>query len=123
MWGCFSAVVTFLADLSAVLTAVVAVWLWVRVVWAARKRRKALEDYLRAEKFNDGDKGLRTVLHLMSQLAMTEAEIYAAAFSSKVVKAVPVSEGDTKTAKRIMFQYTRPTTKPNFLERLRSRFR
>lgn len=109
MWECISARVTFLADLSAVITAVVAVWVWLKLVWSARKRRRALEEYLQAERSNPkADQGMRSILHLMSNLSMTEEQIYSAAFSSKVVSAVPITSESSQFASKILFAYIPP---------------
>lgn len=109
MWDCLRNGVTFLADLSAVLTAAVAVWLWLKFVWVARTRRRKLEDYLKGERSNPAlDQGMRSILHLMSNLSMTEEQIYSAAFSSKVVSAVPLVSENGPFASKILFVYLPP---------------
>lgn len=50
---------------------------------------------------------MRTILHLMSNLAMTEEQIYTAAFASKKVTAVPLPDG-RGFAKDILFLYQEP---------------
>lgn len=100
--------VGLLADAAQVLTAVVAVWLWLQLVWEARCRRKTLESYLRIEKEGADDRGMRSILHLMSNLSMTEEQIYSAAFSSKLVSAVPLTDEKSGFATSILFVYMPP---------------
>lgn len=78
-----------LSDWAAILTAIVATVAYGRYWLAQHARRKALESYLKEEKLGAGDEGRRSVMHLMANLAMTEAEVLHAGFRSDRVKAVP----------------------------------
>lgn len=104
------------ADLAQVLTSIVAVWLWVRFILSAHRRRKALERYLRYEKNRSKDRGMRSILHLMSNLSMTEEQIYSAAFGSKCVSTVPLTNEKSGLAESILFVY-RPPRKRQFSSR------
>lgn len=94
--------VSFLGDLATIVTAAVAVWVWVLYVWQAKARQWRLEQYLENQRLNSGDQGMRTALHLMSNLAMTEEQIYTAAFNSKKITAVPLPD-ERGFAKDILF--------------------
>jgi hypothetical protein len=95
----------FGANVAAVITAFVAVsvWLWFR--GQKRKRRIRLEEYLLHVKEAGDDQGQRTIIHLMANLRMTEAQVFEAAFDSKKVITSP-SQDHMGIAKRIFFQYT-----------------
>lgn len=99
--------VSFLADFAAIVTAVVAVWVWGRFVLQAKRRQWRLEEYLEEQRLNGGDQGMRTALHLMSNLAMTEEQIYTAAFNSKKITGVPMPD-ERGFAKDILFLYQVP---------------
>lgn len=92
------------SDWAAILTAAIAVVAYGRFVWEQMQRRRSLEHYLREEKLRRHDEGRRSVIHLMANLAMTEAEILAAAFQSKFVIAVPGVDESGK-ASRLLFEY------------------
>lgn len=92
------------ADWAAILTAAVATIAYGRFWLAQRARRAALEDYLRMEKSGADDAGRRSVMHLMANLAMTEAEVLHAGFQSKLVKAVPGTD-ERGRADIIFFEY------------------
>lgn len=95
---------TIAADWAAILTAAVATFAYGRFIWGQRKRRSLLESYLREEKLMRHDEGRRSVIHLMANLAMTEAEILAAAFQSKLITTVPGIDENGK-ASRLLFEY------------------
>ncbi|HEX2020070.1 MAG TPA: hypothetical protein VGO17_14120 [Aurantimonas sp.] len=93
-----------LSDWAAILTAIVATLAYGRYWLAHHARRKALEAYLKEEKLGAGDEGRRSVMHLMANLAMTEAEVLHAGFESDRVKAVPGVD-DRGRAVLIYFEY------------------
>lgn len=95
---------TIVANWATILTAAIATAAYGRFVWGQRRRRKLLEAYLRDEKLSRRDEGRRSVIHLMANLAMTEAEILAAAFQSKIVATVPGIDENGK-ASRLLFEY------------------
>jgi hypothetical protein len=92
------------ADWSAILTAGVATVAYARFVSAQRKRRNALEQYLRDEKLNGVDGARRTIMHLMANLSMSEAEVLQAGFQSDLVRAVPGVDEEGR-AVRLYFEY------------------
>jgi len=51
-----------------------------------RQRRLELEKYLKAVREKHPDTGLRSVMNLMANLGMSEAQVLEAAFASKIVK-------------------------------------
>lgn len=93
------------ADWAAILTALVAVIVASRFYLEKRARQRALEKYLRDKKASPDGLDRYTVMHLMANLAMTEAEVLHAGFRSKKVKAVP-GEDKQGRAVRIYFQYS-----------------
>lgn len=92
------------SDWAAILTALVATVAYGRYWLAQRARRTALEAYLKQEKLGAGDEGRRSVMHLMANLAMTEAEVLHAGFQSGRIKAVPGID-DRGRAVLLYFEY------------------
>lgn len=96
---------TVLANVSAIATALVAAgtagWFW----WQARGKRVSLENYLAAEKARGVDKGQRTILHLVANLGLTEDEILQAAFRSKAITR-RVDSGVDGKATILLLEYT-----------------
>ena len=92
------------ANLAAILTAIVAVLAYFQFAGAQWRRRRAMETYLREEKLADADRGRRTVLHLMANLSMTEAEVLHAGFQSSKIAAHPGNDEEGRAA-RIYFEY------------------
>lgn len=97
------------ANVAAILTAAIAVWVWLWFRTQKALRRRRLEEYLKEVKSARDGMGQRTVLHLMANLRMTEAQVFDAAFDSKHVMTVP-GQDHTGIANRIYFEYT--TGKP-----------
>lgn len=93
------------ANWAAILTACVATVAYVRFAAAQWLRRRALEAHLREEKHSGHDHGRRTVMHLMANLAMTEAEVLQAGFQSGKIKVVPGTD-DQGRAVRLYFEYS-----------------
>jgi hypothetical protein len=103
-----SGVFSFIANLAEISTGVVAGVAGIRVLANAAERRRRLESHLRHERAKDatmGREGMRTCLHLMGHLAMTEAQVQAAAFSSKHIKSWVAVDKDTGRADCLMFRY------------------
>jgi hypothetical protein len=89
---------------AAIATAVVAVFAYGRYVYECYQKRRKLEEHLKEEKSMGVDQGQRTVLHLMAQLRMTEAEVFDAAFRSKHIR--PANSVDWQgRADAILFEY------------------
>ncbi|MQW85976.1 hypothetical protein [Sinorhizobium saheli] len=74
-----------LANLAAILTAVIAVWAYGQYRWERWRKRVRLENYLRDERGIGHGEG-HTILDLVAHLGMSEAEIADAAFRSKVIR-------------------------------------
>lgn len=92
------------ANWAAILTALVATiayWRFVCTQWA---RRAALERHLREEKLASQDLGRRTVMHLMANLAMTEAEGLHDGFQSKMIS-VASGVDEQGRAVRLYFEF------------------
>src|SRR5690606_38808236 len=95
------------ADWAAILTAAVATLAYARFMLAQDKRKRALERYLREEKLMGVDEARRTILHLMANLSMTEAEVLQAGFQSDLVRAVPGIDEQGR-AVQLYFEYVGP---------------
>lgn len=93
------------ANVAAILTAAIAMWVWFWFRAQKAWRRKRLEEYLKDVKSAREGMGQRTVLHLMANLRMTEAQIFDAAFDSEHVMTVP-GQDLAGIANRIYFEYT-----------------
>jgi hypothetical protein len=98
------------ANLAQIVTAIVAAFFGGRVLWRGYCRRCALEKYLEVQrKMDEGSSGqgngLRTILHLMSQLAMTDAQVLEAAFASRIVKRWVAVDEETGRADALFLQY------------------
>lgn len=93
-----------IANWAAILTALVATIAYWRFACAQWARRAALERHLREEKLASQDLGRRTVMHLMANLAMTEAEVLHAGFQSKKITVAPGVDEQGR-AVRLYFEY------------------
>ena len=69
-----------------------------------RKRRK-VENYLKAEKEEAKDRGQRSVLHLMAKLGLTEAEILNASSQSSHIARRIATDPETNRAEALLFEY------------------
>lgn len=81
-----------------------------RYLFGVRKRRRKLEGYLEAEfpgKRSPGDKGRRTVLHLVSELRMSEEEVLKAAFDNPRILSSTAADPETRRAAALFFEYKR----------------
>ena len=70
------------ANIAAILTALVAGFGYGAYRFDRYRKRRKLEAYLKAEMARGTDKGQRSLLHLMARLGMTEAELLQASFQS-----------------------------------------
>src|SRR5277367_4550275 len=95
------------ANIASILTAVVAVCAWARFEWSMRNKRKRLENYLQFQKRNAtrGDRGQRSMLHLMANVGLTESEILQASFKSGYIKRLVATSESSHLASDILFQY------------------
>jgi hypothetical protein len=76
------------AAISAILTAIVAVWGYGTYRYEKINKRRRLEQHLKNEKGQGVDGGRLSVLDLMAQLRMTESDVLDAAFRSRRVRTV-----------------------------------
>ncbi len=93
-----------LSDWAAILTAAIALFAYGKYLCHQRSQTKALEDYLKAEKDHTGNKGQRTITHLMARLSMTEAEVVGASFRSKKIRSF-IGTDDKGRADVLLFQH------------------
>ncbi|MBT4906419.1 MAG: hypothetical protein HOK98_07480 [Rhodospirillaceae bacterium] len=94
-----------IANIAAIVTALVAFAgsLWYVVERGTKRRR--LEAYLKAERDAEGDKGQRSVLHLVARVGLTEQEILQASFRSKHIGRVLTTNKLDGMAKDILLEY------------------
>jgi hypothetical protein len=99
--------INFLADIAAILTCIVVVVVWVRFEWSTWRKRKRLENYLRFQKRNatKGDRGQRSILHLMANVGLTEIEILQASFKSRHLKRHAANSESSRLAGDILIEY------------------
>src|SRR3712207_5418868 len=69
-----------IADLASIATAGLAAWAYWRFRGERRLKLKRLETYLKAERDKGKDQGMRTTLHLVRHVGLTESEILNASF-------------------------------------------
>jgi hypothetical protein len=89
------------------LTAGVAVWAWGQYQFGRWSRQNRLEKYLEGEhpgQRDQGDMGARTVLHLVAELKMSEAQIMEAAFRSDIIECVKVPDKQTGRTTEVMLK-------------------
>lgn len=112
--------IPWLVDLDAAagtLTAVVAVWAWGQYQFGRWNRRDRLEKYLARERpgrRDEGDMGARTVLHLVAELKMSEADIMDAAFRSGLIECVKVPDRQTGRTTEVMLKLRDAETSRRF---------
>jgi hypothetical protein len=93
------------ANIAAILTALVAV---VGSAWFVMERgakRRRLEAYLKAERDKGQDKGQRSILHLIARVGLTEQEILQASFRSRHIGRVLTTNKADGIAKDILLEY------------------
>ena len=95
----------FLANVSAILTAAIAVAAWGFYQCGLCKKKKTLESYLKQEKVKSKDKGQRSILHLMAKLGLTESEVLQASFKSRHIKRQLTTDEETGLANSILLEY------------------
>jgi hypothetical protein len=95
-----------LANLASILTALVAAGAAMYYWLDARSKRQRLEAYLQTEKERNPGKHTHTVVHLMAELGMTEAEILRGSFASLHVVHKTRKDYDTGLAAQLLFEYS-----------------
>jgi hypothetical protein len=92
------------ASIGSILTSIIAAGASI-VYWAnKRSRRIRLESYLKAKKEKSPNEPF-SVTRLMADLGMTEAEIFAASFSSRHIARGVRTDDRTGFAAEVLFQY------------------
>lgn len=99
-----------LANVAEIVTAISAAAVASNYLLRRWQRRVELEKYLQSERSRDegpsgNGNGLRTVLHLVAHLAMTEEQILEAAFASGKVKRWTAKDPETGRASALFLQY------------------
>lgn len=101
-----------LDNLASIATAIVAVAAYGNFLLRRFRKRQALETYLlvarngtKGPSRSRTDRGQRTILHLISALRMTEAEILDVAFSSKRIKTLTGVDPLTERADCLLLQH------------------
>lgn len=103
--NCLASNLGIIANISAILTAVVAVFGYGAYRWDQRTKRKKLERYLQLEKATDEDRGQRSLLHLMAKVGMTEAELIQASFRSKHIFRKIAKDDETGRADSMLLEW------------------
>ena len=94
-----------IANIAAILTAMVAVFGYGYYRFDQWHKRHRLENYLKSEKENAADRGQRTLLHLMAKLGMTEAELLQASFRSKHISRKISPDDKTGRAEALLLEW------------------
>ena len=99
------------AHVSAIATFLIAAGGYFIYRYDFRNKRKKLENYLqnsrnRASDSGQGKKGQHTVIHLMKEVGLTEAEILQASFKSKKIKRFSIVDKQTNRALGLLFAYS-----------------
>lgn len=93
-----------LANMAAILTAVIAVFGYGAYRLEQYSKRSHLEGYLKAESSGD-DLGQRSLLHLMAKVGMTEAELIQASFQSDHIVRKIAKNDTTGRAAALLLQW------------------
>jgi hypothetical protein len=100
-----AAILETIANIAAILTAVVATVGYGTYRWDQRTKRVRLENYLCAEKSKNHDQGQRSLLHLMANVGMTEAELIQASFRSKNIDRKIAPNAKTGRADALLLEW------------------
>ena len=92
------------ASIASILTSIIAVAVSVVYWMNKRSRRVRLESYLKAKKEKSPTEAF-SVTRLMADLGMTEAEIFAASFTSRHIVRGVRRDRTTGFAAEVLFQY------------------
>lgn len=97
--------IEIVANIAAILTAAVALIVSITYTCGQKNKIKSLEDYLRTERQAGKDKGQRSILHLVANVGLTEAEIIQASFKSRRIKRRLTTDPETDLANSILFEF------------------
>jgi hypothetical protein len=100
---------TYAGDVAAILTAVAAAGTSVWYFAQRRCRRTVLQIYLIKQRREDerpsvSGHGIRSIIHLMGNCSMTEAQVLEAAFGNKNIRTWVTTDEKTGRADSLMFQ-------------------
>ena len=93
------------ANIAAILTAVVAAFGYSAYRWDKCQKRQRLEKYLKVEKAIGKNRGQRSLLHLMANVGMTEAELIQASFRSKHIDRKIAKDDETGRADALLLEW------------------
>lgn len=105
-------IINVIANIAAILTAIVALVGYGIYRWDRCAQRRKLETYLKAQKENqslmltDNDQGQRSLLHLMAKVGMTEGELIQASFRSNHIKRVVATDRETGRANALLLEWS-----------------
>jgi hypothetical protein len=96
-------------NLAAIITAVVAGWAGSRFLWQRHLRKESLQAHLVNERMDaesPGGEGVgsRSIMHLMGNCSMTEAQVLEAAFGNKNIKTWIAEDPETGRADTLFFR-------------------
>ena len=94
------------ANVASILTAVVAAGAAVCYWCDRRSKVRRLEQYLKTEMAKNAGGAAHTMIHLMAELGMAEAEILHASFASRHVKHLVRKDEETGLADVLLFEYS-----------------
>jgi len=108
-------IISIFANLVVIATGIAAIYYVLELMFLKHRKRQALERYLLAQRessLNPDDQGMRSVLHLMAKLKLTESEVYDAAFSSHNVVCPDIGPLDGGRGTEVVFQYVGRSNHP-----------
>lgn len=82
-----------LANLATIATLILAVFGYCKYLCDNKKRRRKLENYLKAEKNTAGDKGQRTILQIMRKTGLSENQILEASLDNRLIERLTANIG------------------------------
>lgn len=94
-----------IANIAAIITAVIAVFGYGAYRWDRWKKCDRLENYLKVEKTKGKNRGQRSLLHLMANVGMTEAELIQASFRSKHIVRKIAKDHETGRADALLLEW------------------
>ena len=109
---------TTIANVAAILTAIIAVAFYVGECCRRHRNRQKVEKFLKRvleKNAPRGGEGLRTVLLLMSKLGLTEDEVLRATFENPKIRRRVAKDPTTNRAEALLFGYTE-TPEPDEIE-------
>jgi hypothetical protein len=103
------------ANISSIFTGIVAafgVLAYLRSVYVRHQKLVAFEGYLSSERAKGPRHGQRSIKNIIQHVGLTEDEILNLSFSSRHIRRLVITDGETKLAKELLFQYDPDYKKP-----------